>query len=54
MSNLYRGAKVSSTNSQQPMVSKPGIYRGTKFLSGELAKSSKATAGTYRGVNWAV
>ena len=53
MSNLYRGVKVVSTQ-QQLMASKPGIYRGTKFLSGELAKSSKASAGTYRGVNWAV
>lgn len=53
MSNLYRGVKVVSTQ-QQLMASKPGIYRGTKFLSGELPKSSKAAAGTYRGVNWTV
>ena len=53
MSNLYRGFKVTPTNSKKRLISEPGIYRGTKFNVNQLEKSSKASSGTYRGVNWA-
>ena len=36
MSNLYRGFKVTPTNSKKRLISEPGIYRGCKFNVNQL------------------